>query len=102
MAGTSTFVVQVQDSGGTANGGVDTSVSQPFTITVLNAPPTAVQSSFLNNQSVDHLDRLAQRSAARTLVRAGRIAKSITNNPSSCLYCWPDEVTEVVRPSSVK
>jgi pimeloyl-ACP methyl ester carboxylesterase len=41
ISGTSTFDVQVQDSGGTANGGVDTSATQTFTITVLsvNDPP---------------------------------------------------------------
>ena len=32
--GTSTFTVEVQDNGGTANGGVDTSATQTFTITV--------------------------------------------------------------------
>jgi hypothetical protein len=37
-AGTSTFALTVQDNGGTANGGVDTSTSQTFTITV-NQPP---------------------------------------------------------------
>jgi parallel beta-helix repeat protein len=47
--GTSTFQLTVQDSGGTANGGVDTSTAQIFTITV-NPPaddgdgiPTAVE-----------------------------------------------------------
>jgi hypothetical protein len=34
--GTSTFDVVVKDSGGTANGGVDTSTTQTFTIAVLN------------------------------------------------------------------
>jgi Dockerin type I domain/GEVED domain/Bacterial Ig domain len=40
--GSSTFVVTVQDDGGTANGGVDTSESQTFTITVdgINEAPT--------------------------------------------------------------
>ncbi|WP_373534016.1 DUF4347 domain-containing protein, partial [Microcoleus sp.] len=37
-SGTSTFNVAVQDSGGTANGGIDTSTSLPFTITVNSAP----------------------------------------------------------------
>src|SRR3954452_15755279 len=32
--GTSTFDVKVQDDGGTANGGVDTSATQTFTLTV--------------------------------------------------------------------
>ena len=40
-SGTSTFTVTVQDDGGTANGGVDTSAPQTFTITVTsgNNPP---------------------------------------------------------------
>ena len=43
-SGTSTFTVQVQDNGGVANGGDDTSQPQTFTITVngLNDDPTAV------------------------------------------------------------
>ncbi len=42
--GTSTFEVRVQDSGGTANGGVDTSPAQTFSITVnaMDDPPIAV------------------------------------------------------------
>ncbi len=38
VGGTSTFDVRVQDSGGTANGGIDTSAAQTFTITVNRAP----------------------------------------------------------------
>ena len=34
VAGSSTFTVQVQDDGGTSNGGIDTSTAQTFTITV--------------------------------------------------------------------
>ncbi len=42
VIGTSTFTVTVQESGGTANGGQDTSAPQTFTITVnvVNQPPT--------------------------------------------------------------
>ncbi|HET7842681.1 MAG TPA: tandem-95 repeat protein, partial [Xanthomonadales bacterium] len=42
VSGTSTFQVVVQDNGGTANGGLDTSVAQTFTITVngVNDPPS--------------------------------------------------------------
>lgn len=40
--GTATFTVQVRDNGGTANGGVDTSAPQTFTITInpINDAPT--------------------------------------------------------------
>ena len=43
-SGTSQFTVRVQDNGGTANGGVDTSAPQTFTIVVgdVNDPPTFV------------------------------------------------------------
>lgn len=43
-SGTSTFTVRVRDSGGVANGGIDTSPAQTFTITVLpiNQPPSFV------------------------------------------------------------
>ena len=46
-SGTSTFTVDVQDAGGTANGGQDTSAPQVFTITVnfINQPPTFVASN---------------------------------------------------------
>jgi hypothetical protein len=36
--GTSTFTLDVQDNGGTANGGQDTSAPQTFTVTVGQAP----------------------------------------------------------------
>ncbi|MFO1351233.1 MAG: Ig-like domain-containing protein [Gammaproteobacteria bacterium] len=51
--GTSTFDVAVQDSGGTANGGVDTSSpAQTFTITVtaVDDPPTAVDDAATVNE----------------------------------------------------
>lgn len=45
--GTSTITVVAQDTGGTANGGVDTSPPQSFTVTILpNQPPVANDSTF--------------------------------------------------------
>jgi hypothetical protein len=46
--GTSTFDVTVQDNGGTANGGDDTSATQNFTITIIavNDPPVADNDTF--------------------------------------------------------
>ena len=53
--GTSTFQVTVRDNGGTANGGVDTSVAQTFTITVNavnNAPSfTAIDPPAINEDA---------------------------------------------------
>lgn len=42
--GTATFIIQANDGGGTANGGIDTSAPRTFTITVtpVNDPPTVV------------------------------------------------------------
>src|SRR5262249_18471413 len=42
--GTSTFTVRVQDSGGTANGGTDTSAPQTFTLVVRDSEPPALTS----------------------------------------------------------
>ncbi|XQQ05829.1 MAG: DUF4347 domain-containing protein [Leptolyngbya sp. IPPAS B-1204] len=56
--GTATVTVQLRDSGGTANGGQDTSAPQTFTITVnsVNDPPvvnlTSTSQSILSNNSL--------------------------------------------------
>jgi hypothetical protein len=46
--GSATVTVSLQDNGGTANGGVDTSASVTFTITInrVNQPPVAVNDTF--------------------------------------------------------
>src|SRR5207247_1407584 len=50
--GSATVTVQVHDSGGTANGGVDTSAAQTFTITVtpVNDAPVAVNDAYSVNE----------------------------------------------------
>ena len=50
--GTATVSVQVHDNGGTANGGVDTSAVQTFTITV-TSPNTAPTISNIANQTIN-------------------------------------------------
>ncbi|PWG73556.1 hypothetical protein DF186_22465, partial [Enterococcus hirae] len=50
--GSATVTVQVQDDGGTANGGVDLSVAQMFTITV-NAINDAPSITLAGNQTVN-------------------------------------------------
>ena len=40
--GTATITIRAIDDGGTANGGIDTSAAQTFTITITNLPPTAI------------------------------------------------------------
>ncbi|MCP4303298.1 MAG: tandem-95 repeat protein, partial [bacterium] len=56
--GSSTFEVTVQDDGGTANGGIDTSVAQTFTITVtsVNDPPVL---GAIGNQSGNELVQIS-------------------------------------------
>jgi len=53
-SGSSTFTIAVQDNGGTANGGIDTSVSQTFTITInpVNLPPVTTPASYVTNENV--------------------------------------------------
>jgi len=50
--GSATVTVQLHDNGGTANGGVDTSAAQTFTITVnaVNHAPVAVNDSYSTTQ----------------------------------------------------
>ena len=40
--GTATITIRAIDDGGTANGGIDTSSAQTFTITITNLPPAAI------------------------------------------------------------
>src|SRR5205814_1933863 len=50
--GSATVTVQMHDDGGTANGGVDTSAAQTFTITVtpVNDAPVAVNDAYSVNE----------------------------------------------------
>jgi hypothetical protein len=58
--GTSNFTVQVQDSGGTANGGADTSIEQTFALTVNpvnDAPTFSEESMTLSYDAAPHTGR---------------------------------------------
>ena len=72
-SGTSTFDVMVQDNGGTANGGIDTSAPQSFTITVnaVNDKPSFTAS----NQTVNE-DAGAQSIASWALFNPGAANES--------------------------
>jgi hypothetical protein len=50
--GTATISINAQDNGGVANGGVDTSANQTFTITLFNPPPNSPPSFTLPNPNV--------------------------------------------------
>ncbi|GAB4291141.1 MAG: hypothetical protein Fur0025_26230 [Oscillatoriaceae cyanobacterium] len=82
--GTSTFQVKVQDNGGTANGGVDTSVAQTFTITVnpINDAPVLDNTGSPSLTAID--EDVADTSNAGTLVSA-IIGSSITDVDTSPL-----------------
>jgi hypothetical protein len=56
--GTATVTVRIHDDGGTANGGVDTSAPQTFTITVtaVNDAPTVTNYTATPNQQVQYSD----------------------------------------------
>jgi large repetitive protein len=58
VSGAATVSVAIHDNGGTANGGVDTSAVQTFTITV-NATPTAIAQSRTTNEDTPVLITLS-------------------------------------------
>lgn len=72
--GTATITLVAQDNGGTANGGVDTSAPQSFTITVLaNSPPTI---NPISNKVID------ENSSAQTVNLSGITAGGEVQNLS--------------------
>ncbi|WP_449419696.1 DUF4347 domain-containing protein [Phormidium nigroviride] len=83
--GTSTFDVTVQDSGGTANGGVDTSAVQNFTITVnpVNDKPSF---SNLGNQ---------------TLTSSTNTAQTVSNWANTVIIGPANESTQIVSKYTV-
>ena len=52
LTGTATITLHIHDSGGTANGGVDASATQSFTIQVVVPPPVAVNDSYTSTGNV--------------------------------------------------
>ena len=85
VSGSSTFTVRVVDSGGTANGGVDTSAAQTFTISVVQAAPDTV--------SVD-----GPSSTSRpTKIAAAPEAPVRTSTPAAMISSFRDRRNEVGR-----
>jgi hypothetical protein len=58
--GTATLQVVLKDNGGTANGGVDTSITRSFTITI-NAPPPTLPGDYNQSNTVDAADYVTWR-----------------------------------------
>ena len=87
--GVATVTVQIHDNGGTANGGVDTSVAQTFTITV-----TAVNDvpSFTKGSDITVLEDAAYSNAWATGISAGAANESaqvldfIVSNDNNALF----------------
>ena len=104
--GTSTFDVLVQDSGGTTNGGVDTSAAQTFTITVneVNDIPSFTAGP---NQTVNE-DAAAQSLAWATAISAGPANEStqtlsfnITGNTNPSLFSGVNGVAPAISSAGV-
>lgn len=90
--GTSTFTVAVRDSGGTANGGVDTSPPQTFTITV-NAINDAPSFTVGPNQTIDEDAGAQTVNPWATAISAGppdeaaqTLTFNITGNTNAALF----------------
>jgi hypothetical protein len=90
--GTSTFTVTVRDSGGTANGGVDTSPPQTFTITV-NAINDAPSFTAGPNQTIDEDAGAQTINPWATAISAGppdeaaqTVTFNVTGNTNAALF----------------
>ncbi|MGL5193393.1 MAG: DUF4347 domain-containing protein, partial [Chroococcales cyanobacterium] len=83
-SGTSTFDVVVQDSGGTANGGVDTSTIQTFTITVVDnvapAAPTIATDSGITKNTTPTLTGAAEANSTVNILQGTTVLGTVTAN----------------------
>jgi CSLREA domain-containing protein len=84
--GTATITINLKDDGGTANGGVDTSASQTFTITVIN--PTG---GYINFASSTASTTESSGSTTVNVVRTGDTSQAVTisyaTNPDTGTPC---------------
>ncbi len=94
ILGTATVTVRLQDSGGTANGGVDTSPPQTFPITVNDATPTFtlsgpasvdVGSPYVLGLTADDPDTVT----AWTVTWGDGSVQTVSGNPSSVTHLFP-------------
>ncbi len=94
VLGTATVTVRLRDSGGTANGGVDTSAPQTFTITVNDATPTLTLSgpASVNEGSPYTLGLAADDPdtvTAWTVNWGDGNVQTVSGNPSSVTHLYP-------------
>jgi hypothetical protein len=95
--GTATVTVNLQDNGGTANGGVDTSATVSFTITVncVNDPPTAGPDNFSGFGNTELRVDLAANSTP-TVVRTTASGKGVLDNDADTVEGDPIAISGVV------
>ncbi len=97
-SGTSTFDVQVQDNGGTANGGIDTSTTQTFTIVIT---PAAPPSGLASNNASPATPSTAANDAALAALAPGSGSGSVSPSASSSVsgVAVPDDLAADVAAS---
>jgi uncharacterized delta-60 repeat protein len=94
VLGSATVTVQLHDNGGTANGGVDTSAPQTFTITINDATPTF---TLTGAASVDEGSPYTLNMAANdpdavtgwTVTWGDGVVQTVSGNPSSLTHVYP-------------
>ncbi|RXF06972.1 Ig-like domain-containing protein [Pseudoalteromonas sp. PS5] len=90
--GTATIAVQVQDNGGTANGGVDTSAEKTFTITVDTIKPTvssvttSTSASYKENDIIDFVVNVSEALDVTTTSGTPRIALKVGSTTRYASY----------------
>src|SRR5206468_7824280 len=92
--GSATVTVQAKDSGGTANGGADTSAAQTFTITVtaVNDAPTftkGADQTVLEDAGAQTAAGWATAISAGPADEAGQILNFIVTNDNNTLFSVP-------------
>ncbi|BBN80756.1 hypothetical protein PA25_07410 [Pseudoalteromonas sp. A25] len=92
VSGTATIAVQVQDNGGTANGGVDTSAAKTFTITVDTVKPTvssvttSPNASYKANDNIDFVVNVSEALDVITTSGTPRIALKVGSTTRYASY----------------
>ncbi|MBD1581577.1 Ig-like domain-containing protein [Pseudoalteromonas sp. S16_S37] len=92
VSGTATIAVQVQDNGGTANDGVDTSAEKTFTITVDTIKPTvssvttSTSASYKENDTIDFVVNVSEALDVTTTSGTARIALKVGSTTRYASY----------------
>src|SRR5581483_5951501 len=97
-SGSATVLVQLHDNGGTANGGVDTSAAQTFTITVtpVNQAPSfskGADQTVLENAGAQSVANWATNVSAGPANEAGQVLTFVVTNNNTALFSVQPTVT---------